>query len=63
MRKRSNIVPPGNGNRVVKSITDLVTGNPIVEEISPIRKERNRILVPRAGKGVLQVTKVRIDRN
>jgi len=38
MGKTSNLEPPQDKNRFTKSIMDLVTGNPIVEENSPIKK-------------------------
>ena len=42
MQKRSNIIRPGDLNPFAKKIVDLVTGNPIMEDISPIaRKEKN----------------------
>lgn len=40
MRKRSSIKK--DINQLAKSLVDLVTGNPIVEDISPIaKKEKN----------------------
>ena len=36
MPKRSSIKGPGDINRLAKSIMGLATGNPIMEDISPI---------------------------
>jgi hypothetical protein len=61
MPKRSSTKK--NVNQLVKSIVDLVTGNPIVEDVSPIvKKEKNPAAVALGRLGGLKGGKARAEK-
>ena len=48
MRKRSSIKPRKETDKITKALIDLVTGNPIADDYSPVTKGKDPVKNPAA---------------